>query len=252
MTAPTLTISSNSAHITFGSTTDTGLARVSAGIVKATDGSTGFGRFQANNGSNTSPGYGFSGDDAGMLWDAGYGLGFAVSNASVFIANSSVIRMVNSTQLAWSSGDPSSVGADAGLARAASYAVRVTDGSTGVGQLAYGVYFYANTGTFGPSNTHSGLMITNAGDGDGSAVNLTNDPTQGVHFTVTAVAAQNITITAAAGETLYFGNTACGTSLVVGGAATGIGDSVTVVAATGGSGAVWITTASAGTPVCTP
>jgi hypothetical protein len=120
-----------------------------------------------------------------------------------------------------------------------------------------GVYGYqqavlANAGAAAPSIIDSQRVFTNTGDADGSTVTLPDDPTIGTIFTVTATVAQNITLAANTGETIMFGNTVCGTSFVIGGAATGIGDSVTVIAATAGSGAVWITTASAGTPVCTP
>jgi hypothetical protein len=240
---------------------DTGLARSAAGVVKVTDGGAGNGSFYSNNSGATSPGFQVSRlgtNPAGMSTDAGGGIffhndnGFATTRNIFGMTATGHALVYSAGQFQWSSGEVGAVSADTGLARVAAANARATNGSTGLGYLTGGQLVEANAATKSPTVIESGELYTNTGDADGSTINLPNDPTIGTWFTVTATVAQDITLAPAAGETVMFGNTVCGTSFVIGGAATGIGDSVTVVAATGGSGAVWITTASAGTPVCTP
>lgn len=104
----------------------------------------------------------------------------------------------------------------------------------------------ANTGAKSPSALENNELYTNTGDADGSSIGLLNDPTVGTVYHVAVTAAQTITVTAAAGETLKFGSSTCGTSLT----SNTVGSAVTIVAATGGSGAIWITVASTGTWTC--
>lgn len=104
----------------------------------------------------------------------------------------------------------------------------------------------ANTATKTPTALENNEVYTNTGDADGSAVTLLDDPTVGTQYQVIVTVAQTITITKNTGETLKFGSSTCGTSLT---SAT-IGSAVTIVAATGGSGAVWVVTASTGTWTC--
>jgi hypothetical protein len=82
----------------------------------------------------------------------------------------------------------------------------------------------------------SGTVYTNTGDADGSSLVLLNDPTIGVYYDFLNTVAQLVTITPSAGETLYLGNDQCVTSITK----TSIGTSVRIVAATGGSGAIWV------------
>jgi len=77
-------------------------------------------------------------------------------------------------------------------------------------------------------------VYTNTGDTDGSTITLLNDPTIGAQYSFVATAAQTVTILASAGETLESSGATCGTSITL-----TDGQSVTVVAATGGSGAQW-------------
>ena len=92
----------------------------------------------------------------------------------------------------------------------------------------------ANAATKAPTAAESGEVYTNTGDADGSAVTLTDDPTIGLEFILVATAAQTITITAASGETIEANGATCGTSVTL-----ADGDSVWIIAATGGSGAQW-------------
>jgi hypothetical protein len=234
-------------------TMDTGLARVSAGIVKVTDGGSGNGSIRVASGTVGDPSYSFVADpDTGLWLNGASNLAASVANSAVWNLDTAAQRMKSDAQVNWSSGDPSTTGADVGLVRNALGQLRVSNGGAGLGYFLPGQAVEANTTTKAPAITESGELYTNTGDADGSIINLPNDPTIGTQYLVVATVAQDITLAPAAGESIMFGNTTCGTSFVIGGVATGIGDSVTVVAATGGSGAVWITTAFAGTPVCTP
>ena len=98
----------------------------------------------------------------------------------------------------------------------------------------------ANTGAKSPSALENGELYTNTGDADGSSVTLLNDPTVGSTVSVAVTAAFTITVAAGSGETLKYGATTCGTSLT----SNVVGSTATFVAATGGSGAIWVTTAS--------
>ncbi len=92
-----------------------------------------------------------------------------------------------------------------------------------------------NTGTASTTALQSGYVFTNTGDGDGSELDLLNDPTIGVTYSVVVTAAQTITVAPAAGESLYLNAAVCTnvTSATVGAA-------LSVVAVTAGSGAIWV------------
>lgn len=186
------------------------------------------------------------------------GLYLASNNAGAYLylaSNSNYValsgfafqRMGSGMQLAFSNNASGDAGAlDIGLARSAAGIGIITDGSTGVGQLLQAGPVTPNTGTLNLTAVMSGLTVTNTGDGDGSAVGLLNDPGIGLWYRVAVTAAQTITITAAAGETLKFGSSTCGTSLT----SNTVGSAVTIQAVTAGSGAIWITTATTGTWTC--
>ena len=106
----------------------------------------------------------------------------------------------------------------------------------------------ANTGAKSPSALENAELYTNTGDADGSSVTLLNDPTVGSTVSVAVTAAFALTVAAGSGETLKYGSSTCGTSLV----SSTVGSTATFVAATGGSGAIWVTTSSLGVWVCTP
>jgi hypothetical protein len=104
----------------------------------------------------------------------------------------------------------------------------------------------ANTGAKSPSALENNEVYTNTGDGDGSSVALLNDPTVGSVYSVAVTAGQTITITASSGESLRFGASTCGTSLT----SNTVGSIVTIIAVTGGSGALWFSLGAQGTWVC--
>jgi hypothetical protein len=239
---------------------DTGLARVSAGLAKVTDGSTGNGDLKVGRLYALS-----SGANAGILIDA----------------PATAVRSGSTGQFAWAATTDANTASDTGLARSSAGIVKVTDGAAALGDfltkfvylsasadvvlsrdsgqtllvsgngsstLGYvlsGVKVEANTGTKSPTVVESGELYTNTGDADGSAVTLPNDPTVGAQYSVAVTVAQTITVSPSAGETLYLNAAACSsiTSATIGGA-------VSIVAATGGSGALWIGTGSSWT--CVP
>lgn len=82
----------------------------------------------------------------------------------------------------------------------------------------------------------SGTAYTNTGDADGSSLVLLNDPTVGVAYHIINTVAQLVTITPSAGETLYLNNDNCVVSITM----TAIGTNLHIVAATGGSGGIWV------------
>lgn len=90
-----------------------------------------------------------------------------------------------------------------------------------------------------------GMVFTNSGDGDGAAITLMNDPVAGLMHTVIITAAQTLTITPSAGETLYWNGDQCGVSIT---SAT-VGTTIRIRAASGGSGAIWVATGG-GTVAC--
>lgn len=127
--------------------------------------------------------------------------------------------------------------------------VNLTDNAaTNSAGLRAGTVVEVNTTTKTPTALESNEFYTNTGDGDGSTFTLLNDPPIGTTYRVGVTAAQTITIAASAGETLKYGTSTCGTSLT----SNSVGSSVTFVAATGGSGAIWITTATLGSWTCNP
>jgi hypothetical protein len=87
----------------------------------------------------------------------------------------------------------------------------------------------------------SNELYTNTGDGDGSTITLLNDPTIGAVYTFVATAAQTITVVASSGETIESSGSTCATSVTL-----TDGQSVTIVAATAGSGAQWHVIAGVG------
>lgn len=116
----------------------------------------------------------------------------------------------------------------------------------GVGPLA-AVTTTATTSA-ATAGTGSAITFTNTGDADGSAITLMNDPTAGTFWNFAVTVGQTVTITASAGETLYHGATACGTSLT----SNTIGSTITIRTVVGGSGGVFMTYGGNGTWVCTP
>ncbi len=103
----------------------------------------------------------------------------------------------------------------------------------------------AVTTTKTPSLDECGETYTNTGDGDGTAFTLLNDPVIGCTYRFIATAAQTMTITANTGETLEVAGDTCVLSISI-----TDGMSVTLEAATAGSGAQWHVVASEGVFGC--
>ncbi len=112
--------------------------------------------------------------------------------------------------------------------------------------LRYQNIVEANTGAKSPTALENGEIYTNTGDADGSSVTLLNDPTIGSTVSVAVTAAFALTVAAGSGETLKYGSATCATSLV----SSTVGSTATFVAATGGSGAIWVTMSTTGVWVC--
>lgn len=93
----------------------------------------------------------------------------------------------------------------------------------------------ANTGSTTTTAAQSGVLFTNTGDADGSAVTMLNDPTVGAYYSVVVTAAQTITVAPGSGETLYLNAATCAnvTSATVGAV-------LSISAVTGGSGGIWV------------
>jgi hypothetical protein len=143
----------------------------------------------------------------------------------------------------WSSTADSNGSSDTGLARNQAAEIRVTDGGGGIGYLRYATPVYTNLTTLGLSNANSGLTIVNTGDADGSIVNLPDNPTVGDTFRVVLLASFSVTITPATGESIRDGSSTGTTSII----ADAAGEWIELIAATGGSGGVWVVIGKVGT-----
>lgn len=98
----------------------------------------------------------------------------------------------------------------------------------------------AQTGTT-YTTTATDAIITNTGNSGSLAITLLNDPTAGVTTRVCVTAAQSVSVAPNTGESLYFnGTTASSISTST------VGSCVTLLAAKGGSGGIWIVTAFSG------
>lgn len=106
----------------------------------------------------------------------------------------------------------------------------------------------ANTGSKSPTARENNEVYTNTGDTDGSSITLLNDPNIGSVIHVAVTVAQTITISPSAGESLYLGSSVCNTSIT----SNVIGSTITIFAATAGSGALWMSKGPTGTWVCNP
>jgi hypothetical protein len=246
------------------SASDTGLARSAAAVVKVTNGSTGSGSLLVADGSSAAPAVAFAsqpalgffalgtnimGLTAAETADSGFALKFGAGNTVFAVGNDGVCcyftRMLSSGQFGWTSSSSDALqNPDTGLERAAAGVVRVTNGNDGatVGYFLSGVSVEANTGTKAPALDESGELYTNTGDADGSIINLPDNPTIGTQFRVALTVAQTVTINAASGETIQDAGTNAASR-----AASAIGDTIHLIAVTGGSGAVWMVVSKTGT-----
>lgn len=159
-----------------------------------------------------------------------------------------MMKLRNTLPLAWASGTPSAA-SDACLIRnSLGGGVIVTSGAScsAIGFVSGSQLVSPQITTFTTTGLESGGLITNTGDADGATITLLNDPTAGVWHEFAVTAAFTFTIQPSAGETLYLLDTACATI-----SSSTVGGILHVVAATGGSGAIWVSQAT-GSWTCTP
>lgn len=104
------------------------------------------------------------------------------------------------------------------------------------------------TGTNTTTALESGKTFTNTGDADGSTATLVNDPLIGTNYRWIAMEAQTIIISPSAGETIEADGSVCSDVRI----GASVGESITLEAAEGGAGGVWVPTASHGGFTCTP
>lgn len=211
-----------SSSATDAAAADTGLARASAGVVKITDGSTGYGSVYASL-YRTYDGSGNNSTEANPT------TGYRVGGNYQYVFSAT--------------GNNAGAGADTGLARSAAGIVRTSNGSTGLG---YGISGHAiTTSTSGPVTINiidSGQLYTNTGAGGAITYNLPNDPTIGSYYRFAVMAAQAMDITPAAGESIRDA-ASTGTTKIT---ANTVGNILELVAITGGSGAVWLVLSKTG------
>lgn len=215
---------------------DTGLTRASAGVITTTNGSSGQGIFITGAGNVTTPGVSFTGNTNSGILSPGAG-NFAITAGGVGRLSyaSGQWTMGSALQLGFgSTSDPIGSVIDVGFVRLLAGVMAVQGTSTNVGKLLHGRHIFANTTTNSASEQNSEMLWTNTGDGDGSVINLPDNPTIGVSIQVAVRVAQTITVNAQAGETIQDAGTS-GTST----ASSTVGSTIYLVAITGGSGAVW-------------
>ncbi len=113
---------------------------VPTGLLKAADGSSG------------NPSITFNTSDNEGFWLNGTGnLVMSNQNQNIWQTNTAAMRIKSTIQVNWASGDPTTDGADAGFARHAAGVVRVTNGSTGYGNLVSKQIIIGSSGTFATS-----------------------------------------------------------------------------------------------------
>jgi hypothetical protein len=138
------------------------------------------GLINAADGSSGNPSITFSTSDNEGFWLNGTGnLVMSNQNQNIWQTNTAAMRILNTVQVNWASGDPTATGADVGIARDAAGVLRVTNGSTGVGDLkAKGV-------------TWSGRVLDAQGADVASANNLSLG-TDGNAFEITGTTTINL------------------------------------------------------------
>lgn len=119
-------------------TKDAGLARVSAALIKVTDGSTGYGKLYVAAGDQSAPGLAFGvSPGAGIYTNSTPDLVFTVG-AAMLRMTTSVIWTGSDKQIGFGSGtSPQTTNIDTGFGRAAARVAKVTDGGSGGGSIAY-------------------------------------------------------------------------------------------------------------------
>ena len=227
--------------------TDAGIVRSAAGVVKVTDGGSGSGsletgeirgnttndylRVHRSDDKMTQRFFDFD-DDFYVGWNGSREAGIAFSTNSVralngagatfnfeaklfrsgsdvrvgYDTNSGAVDIKNTGSIAWSSTADVTGAKDSGLTRGAVGALRVTNGSTGLGALLSGVLVEANTAVAASPRailaTESGMCWTNEG---ATALNVYNEPTAvaGNQSCFIVVDTDGIRVNAAAGDILH-------------------------------------------------
>jgi len=173
------------------------------------------GLINAADGSSGNPSITFSTSDNEGFWLNGTGnIVMANQNQNIWQTNTAAMRIKNTVQVNFASGDPTSTGADIGIARDAAGVLRVTNGSTGVGDLlAKGV-------------TWSGRVLQSQGKDVASANNLSLG-TDGNTFEITGTTQVNliantnwqngseITLLLASGITVKHGQATSGSNITI-------------------------------------
>lgn len=126
------------------------------GLIKAADGSSG------------NPSITFGTSDNEGFWLNGTGnLVMSNQNQNIWQTNTAAMRIKSTIQINFASGDPTTNGADIGIARDAAGVLRATNGSTGYGSITSKQIIIGSSGTFAASAT-AALHIYNGTDPSGS------------------------------------------------------------------------------------
>lgn len=97
------------------------------------------------------------------------------------------------------------------------------------------------------TRTQSGSVFTNTGAGAPVTITLLDNPAAGINYTFAVTAAQSLVVAPGSGEFLYLAGTASACSNLT---SSTVGSGVSLIAATGGNGAIWIASGAGFT--CTP
>lgn len=118
---------------------DLGLKRAAAGVMQITDGSTGEGTLRAGDGTANVPAYSFANATGTGFYLVSARVAFASSAGVVpifFDSTATSLSLSSTWQVGWSSGASTAAATDVGLGRTAVGVLKVTNGSTGDGQLS--------------------------------------------------------------------------------------------------------------------
>lgn len=192
----------------------------------------GTGNIRGNEGTKDAPTYSFAGGPTTGIFRDGFGdLGISGAGTHAVQVSGFAVGLASGIALNWRSGSLPSSSIDIGLARDAAGVLRVTNGSTGLGNLLHGRLVEANTAGSGAPNvltcTESGKIITNEG---ATAKNYNTLPAAaaGCWFTLVVQDSDGLRATADTGDTIRLG---AAVSAAAGFCeSTTIGDSATVVA----------------------
>jgi len=163
--------------IIFGNSQDVGLARSSAGVVKVTDGSTGYGSLIVSQESTTPSIYTL-------------GTGYLTLSAHSSLTRERIKIGNGGGGISLESGN-----GGGGISLESTCGIYLN------GPTFAQVKVTPNTGTATPAATDSRTVYTNEGDADGSTITLPS-AVAGLEYTIAVQAAQTVTVTAATGDTI--------------------------------------------------